>query len=235
MPTPWEYFADDPVSGADFLEIARRGTGELFLCTADAIIMREPSSGVVLFHAKNEMAARAALEKIPRAKLYSVHGEQNARLVMDAMRIQSVDGLEKCHQARYMRDEAPAPVSGVELHVLDEAYIDTVARHYGGVDDPSYVRQRVEAGVVMGAFVDGALAGFIGTHTEGSMGMLEIFPEYRRRGLGYALEAGQIRRFLERGMIPFCQVVDGNVASLRLQEKLGMTFSDEPVYWMAEG
>lgn len=233
--TPWDYFAKDPVGGADFLEIARRGTGELIFCTWDAIVMREPSSGVVLFHAKNEPAARAALEKTPRSKLYAVHGEQNARMVMDAMRIKSVDGLEKCHQARYMKPEAPVPVSGVELRVLDEAYVDTVARHYGGVDDPAYVRQRVEAGVVVGAFVDGALAGFIGTHNEGSMGMLEIFPEYRRRGLGYALEAGLIRRFLEQGMIPFCQVVDGNEASMRLQEKLGMTFSDEPVYWMAEG
>ena len=85
-----------------------------------------------------------------------------------------------------------------------------------------------------GAFVGGALAGFIGTHAEGSMGMLEIFPEYRRRGLGCALEAGLIRRLLERGEIPFCQVIEGNEASMRLQEKLGMTFSDEPVYWMVE-
>ena len=38
-----------------------------------------------------------------------------------------------------------------------------------------------------GAFVDGQLAGFVGEHSEGSMGMLEIFPAYRRRGLGYSL------------------------------------------------
>ncbi len=232
--TPWEYFANDPVGGADFLEITRRGTGELVLCAPDAIVMREPSSGVVLFHAKNAPAARAALEKLPRTGLYAVHGEQNMRLAADALGIKSADGVEKCRQARYMKEAAPVPPPGVEMRVLDETYIEAVAQHYGGVDDPSYVRRRVKAGVVVGAFVGGALAGFIGTHAEGSMGMLEIFPEYRRRGLGCALEAGLIRRLLERGEIPFCQVIEGNEASMRLQEKLGMTFSDEPVYWMVE-
>ena len=46
--TPWEYFADDHVGGADFLEIARRGTGELLLCTQSEIMMREPSSDLIL-------------------------------------------------------------------------------------------------------------------------------------------------------------------------------------------
>lgn len=234
MMTPWEYFADDPVGGADFLEITRRGTGELVLCEPDAIVMREPTSGLVLFHAKNETAARAAAEKMPRAALYAIHGEQNVRIVRQAIGCKEMNGLEKCYQARYMRPEAPAPGEAVELRILDESYLETVAQHYGGVDDPEYVRQRLRAGVVMGAFLDGTLAGFIGTHPEGSMGMLEIFPAYRRRGLGYALEAGLIRRFLQQGMIPFCQVVAGNDASMRLQEKLGMTFSDEFVYWMVE-
>ena len=48
-----------------------------------------------------------------------------------------------------------------------------------------------------GAFLDGVLAGLIGIHEEGSIGMLEVLPAYRRRGLGYALEAGAIRRALK--------------------------------------
>ena len=87
---------------------------------------------------------------------------------------------------------------------------------------------------LLGAFfLNGILAGFIGTHHEGSMGMLEIFPEYRRLGLGYALESALIRRLMEQGAIPYCQVYEGNEASLRLQRKLGLTFSDEFVYWLS--
>lgn len=230
MITPWEYFANDPAGGADFLEITRRGTGELLLCTADAVVMREPSSGVILFHAKHEPAARAALEKMPRAGLYAVHGDWAARLVMQKTGCTS---FEKCHQARYLRDEAPAPVLEAQMRTLEESFAETVLRHYRGVADPAYTVGRLRAGAVMGAFVDGALAGFIGTHAEGSMGMLEVFPAYRRQGLGFALEAELIRRLLSRGAIPFCHIIDGNEASLRLQRRLGMTFAGELVYWIS--
>ena len=83
-----------------------------------------------------------------------------------------------------------------------------------------------------GAFLDGVLAGFIGIHEEGSIGMLEVLPAYRRRGLGYALEAGAIRRALKEGTIPYCQVIEGNTASMELQKKLGLEFSDGFVYWL---
>lgn len=53
-----------------------------------------------------------------------------------------------------------------------------------------------------GAFLDGVLAGFIGIHEEGSIGMLEVLPAYRRRSLGYALEAGAIRPRTEGGRYP---------------------------------
>lgn len=83
-----------------------------------------------------------------------------------------------------------------------------------------------------GLFDNGTLAGFIGMHDEGSMGLLEILPEYRRRGYGYLLEGCLIRLHLECGWVPFCHVVEGNDASMRLQEKLGMTFSELPAIWV---
>ena len=76
------------------------------------------------------------------------------------------------------------------------------------------------------------LVGFIGEHLEGSMGILYVFPEYRRRGFGTALERCLIARTLEKGLIPFGQVEKDNRNSLRLQEKLGMTCSDDLIVWM---
>ena len=61
---------------------------------------------------------------------------------------------------------------------------------------------------------------------------MEVLPAYRRRGLGYALEAGAIRRALKEGAIPYCQVIEGNTASMELQKKLGLEFSDGFVYWL---
>ena len=99
------------------------------------------------------------------------------------------------------------------------------------VDDIGYIRDRIEAGM-FGVFLKGEIAGFAGTHEERSMGLLEILPEYRRLGLAYALEAHLINHLLSQGRVPFCQVAIVNVASIRLQQKLGLTISDQVVYWL---
>ena len=83
-----------------------------------------------------------------------------------------------------------------------------------------------------GIFVEDELAGFIGEHDEGSMGMLEVFPAYRRQGLGLALESFQINRILEEGRMPYDQVILGNEKSLSLQKKLGMTITKDTVTWL---
>ena len=85
---------------------------------------------------------------------------------------------------------------------------------------------------MFGVFVRGEIAGFVGTHEEQTMGLLEILPEYRRLGLAYALEAHLINHLLSIGQTPFCQVAIHNEPSLRLQRKLGLTISDTVVYWL---
>lgn len=230
--TPQEYFARDPVGGADFLELARRDGAQTVLCGENAVILYMPPDGSVLFAAADEAAARRAAACLPRTGVVSAHGAHCARAAAEAL------GLKeemRCWQARYLRPEPPPVPPGVVMRVLDESYAETVARHYGGMGEGSgrYVRGRVAAGAVLGAFLHGTLAGFIGVHQEGSMGMLEVFPEYRRQGLGYALEAELIRRLMEAGAVPYCQVVHDNEASLRLQKKLGLTRSGEFVFWLS--
>ena len=76
------------------------------------------------------------------------------------------------------------------------------------------------------------VAGFIGTHSEGSMGMLEVLPEFRRKGYGLALEQFLIAWHLSRGWTPFGHVIDGNEPSLRLQQKAGMVCAGLPAIWL---
>ena len=86
---------------------------------------------------------------------------------------------------------------------------------------------------MFGIDAEGELAAFAGVHAEGSMGMLEVLPAYRRRGMGEALEAWLIGWMLERGRVPFCQIFDGNEASLRLQKKLGLKLASGRLYWVS--
>ena len=78
----------------------------------------------------------------------------------------------------------------------------------------------------------GHLVGFIGEHLEGSMGILYVFPEYRRRCFGTTLQNCLITKTMEKGFVPFGQVEKGNQKSLGLQDKLGMARSDDLIVWM---
>ena len=76
------------------------------------------------------------------------------------------------------------------------------------------------------------LIGFIGEHLEGEMGILYVFPEYRHKGYGTALQTHLMVKTMEQGYIPFGQVEKNNKISLSLQKKLGMTQSDHLIVWM---
>ncbi len=138
-----------------------------------------------------------------------------------------------CHHAVYQKSESIAFLlpAGVEIRQLELRHLDFVHAHYHTVDDLSYLRERIEEGM-FGAFFGGELAGFIGTHDERSIGMLEVLPPFRRLGLAFALEAFLVNHLLALGRTPFCQVEINNEASLALQRKLGFTLSDAVVYWL---
>ena len=142
----------------------------------------------------------------------------------------------ECRHAIYCSDK-PIPFTlpdGAEIRPLNASHADFVHAHYHMVDDLSYIRERIEAGM-FGIFLGGELAGFAGTHEERPMGLLEILPKFQRLGLAYALEAHLINSLLAQGRVPFCQVALYNEASTRLQQKLGLTISDHIIYWLARG
>ena len=87
-------------------------------------------------------------------------------------------------------------------------------------------------GEVFGLFIDGRLTGFIGFHSEGSMGMLHVFEEGRKKGYGSLLEKYDINRALELGRIPYCHVFESNAASQALQAKLALKKGKRKCWWL---
>lgn len=148
--------------------------------------------------------------------------------------------IETYYNAWYDGDHIDVPDIGAEVRTLGPEYAMELARHYylpgpsaGQVEETAvYLSERMETGTVFGVYLEGELAGFAGTHQEGSMGMLTVLPEYRRRGLGLYLEKLSIARALERGWLPFGQIAHGNEASLALQRSAGMILSERQVCWM---
>nr|WP_304442847.1 GNAT family N-acetyltransferase [uncultured Acetatifactor sp.] len=83
-----------------------------------------------------------------------------------------------------------------------------------------------------GAFLEGRQVGFVGTHDEGSLGMLFVEEPFRGRGIGASLEAYVVNRMLERGQTPYGHVAVGNAASERLQERLGFYKAEKTFWWL---
>ena len=148
----------------------------------------------------------------------------------------------ECLQGAYTRREK-LPVRGLygpdgrgengfSIRTLTEEFIPFVAEHYSEIGSPEYVTERILHGAVYGAFYEEKIVGFIADHEEGSIGMLYVLPEYRKRHVAMALETYCMNLAVERGEIPYGQVVLGNEASIRLQEKMGICFAKGTVVWM---
>lgn len=219
------------VNFIDLQEAARREDGELLYTGACGSIVREPRDGTILSDILDGSAlCRLVRElKIPNLWQFSVKSAAVAE------KVSAEFGLKeqmRCTQAVYCKDQPPVRLH-CDIRALTDQHSALAAAHYHLVDDSEqYIRERIAAGRMWGLFENGVLAGFIGMHTEGSMGMLEVFPEHRRKGYGYQLEAFLIAWHLERGWIPYCHIIDGNNASMRLQEKLGLTFAELPAIWV---
>lgn len=90
-------------------------------------------------------------------------------------------------QKSCLQPENPLPVSKeIEIRQLDISYTEEILAHYH-LGSEEYIKERLLNGCMFGAFVEGKMAGFIGTHIEGSIGMLEVYEEYRRRGIAESL------------------------------------------------
>ena len=83
-----------------------------------------------------------------------------------------------------------------------------------------------------GAFFGEQIVGFMGKHGKGEMGLLFVDPSFRGKKIAMALETYVINHELELGNLPYGAVVEGNEASFRLQEKLGLHASKGMIYWM---
>ena len=87
-------------------------------------------------------------------------------------------------------------------------------------------------GNLFAAFYQGNFVGFSGNHLEGSLGLLEIFPEYQGRGFGEQLERFMVNYILDKGDTPYGEIVLGNEVSASLQRKLGFQISEETITWL---
>ena len=103
----------------------------------------------------------------------------------------------------------------------------TYSLHYG----EAAVREVIANLGMYGVFSGEKIAAYIGRHEEGSVGLLEVMPEFRRHGLGTYLVKYMAARVIEEGDIAYAQIVSDNEKSLNMHLKMGFVPSEKKVYW----
>ena len=220
------------INGIKYLgldRVLRRGTGEILADLDNALLIRDTVSGAYLLACEDQATGLALLDSRigTGCRLLMVSDHALGQAAFE--RYGFSEKLE-CWQVAYY-GERPAIDARLSVRAADEQDLPMLIGHYHLIS-PEELAEVVRRKSILLGYDQGRLVGFIGEHLEGSMGILYVLPEYRRRGFGTALQTYLIARTMDEGFIPFGQVEKGNQNSLRLQEKIGMTRSDGRIVWM---
>jgi len=203
---------------------------EILYADTYGVMCRVVCSGIIVLASESVDATKKILDTLDSApEMVFCIDEHSYEYVMARF---GFTGKTVCKQGTFLKNEPVVYDFEYEIKQLDKSHIDFVCAHYS-LTPPEETAERIMLGQMIGAFSkSGEMMGFIGTHSEGTVGMLLVLPEYRRMGIAYALEAEMTNRVLREGRIPYCHIIVGNEASMALQRKLGYTFADETVYWL---
>lgn len=225
------YLSGNPLLHMGMLEPIRRGSAQLLYASKDGVLLRERKCGAYMISAVSYERGKQIIDTIPRGAgtLFTLHQPFLVRHTAERFGLKD---LFSCVQSVYLGLERLPVMEGVNIRKLGKGAKEAVLAHYYTVGDPAYIDKLLREETMYGVYEGDALAGFAGFHPEGSIGLLEIFPEFRRKGYGSALQSHLANLMLDRGYVPFGQVFPDNRKSLALQKKLGFQISQERMYWL---
>lgn len=219
--------SSDKRNNINMMETLSRGIGEILYHDGKNLLIKAGDRGTYMMTAVDEEAAAKLCAMLPKDVRWVNVTQDFLKEYLQATGFKFWGG---CSQYLYTARET-LPVRYKDIRMLTEEELSYIASHYEH-EDADYLAERIQAGVMYGAFSDRRLVGFIGIHAEGSMGMLYVDEAFRGQGIATALESYCVNRCLERGWIPYGQVVEGNEASEGLQEKLGFYKASGQVLWL---
>jgi len=225
-------YLDDPVFYADMIDSLTRNRCQVLAASPAGVLLQ--TEGAALIAGTDEAAIAAMLELIDTAHIDRVVVHDAAAIPVIERRL-GFTGHAACWSAAYLGGPiAPLTLPGVRVETLGPAWAATVAANYHP-DDLAYAVDRIEAGVMLGAFRGETLLGFIGQHDEGAMGLLEVLPQYRHQGIARVLLTHLAHDLMDRGRVPYDHIIVGNTASVALQRQLGFSISTRTLAWLSRG
>lgn len=222
------YLMKNPLLHMEMIESIRRGTADILYAAEDGVLIKEQKSSAYMISVDNFRKGRELIDEMPICNAIVVHQENMVDYISYKFRLTEII---ECFQAVYMDKTRFHIKDNLEIRQLNESQKEIILKHYDKLSSDE-IEEILNNGNLFGGYKDGRLVGFIGNHLEGSIGLLEIFPQYRRLGYGTILESYMVNRMLENGLVPFGQIEVNNKKSLALQKKLGFKISSDRLYWM---
>jgi len=225
-----EYLEKNSLFHMSMIFPIRRNSADIIYAEKDGVLLREMTSGAYMLTVSNLLTGRQLLDSLGRCDLLCMFQKEMSEYLLEKY------SYKKCmenFQAVYTKKEhVKATPSSLEIRPLSLEYLDIIYEHYHDAVDYEYLKRRLSMHAIYGGFAGNELCGFAGTHEEGSIGILKVFENFRRRGYAEVLEGHLINTLLGRGEVPFAQVGPDNEASIRLHQKLGFELSREKLYWL---
>ncbi|MFL0246059.1 GNAT family N-acetyltransferase [Candidatus Clostridium stratigraminis] len=222
------YLMKNPLLHIGMLEPIRRGTVDILYAETDGVLIKEQKSKAYMISVNNFEKGRELINCIEKCNLILAHQNFMVNYILNKF------GLTKkleCIQAVYMDKYKLNVKEELEIRQLEQDQREVILEHYDKLSN-NEIDEILKNGNLFGGYWNEILIGFIGNHLEGSMGLLEVFPTYRRLGYGTLLESYLVNQMLDKDLIPFAQIEIDNDKSKALHNKLGFTISQDSVYWV---
>lgn len=223
-----EYLMKNPLLHMGMMESINRNTAYILYADSDCVLIKEQRSNAYMISADNFNRGRDILNTISECNLIVAHQNDLADYIENKFGLK--DKLA-CFQAVYMDKIKLDVKSEIRIRKLELDHMDIILEHYKKLSQNEII-ELLNSGDIFGGYKNDTLIGFIGNHLEGSIGLLEIFPKYRRRGYASILESFMVNRMLEKEFVPFAQVEINHKNSIALHNKLGFQISEDRLYWL---
>ena len=215
----------------DILEALNDKDCHLLYSEDDGIIVCQKQTVFVAVNDKTKTEKYLSIIKQSNPTLLTIHDDWFAIFLLN----NKIYQLEnKCYQAYYDKKEVPTfelrAKERIETLTLEDKAL--VLNNYS-LTAEDYILNRIACGVMVKLVVDNTVVGFIGEHEEKAIGMLEVFPPYQGKGYGTLLMKYKINQLLNKGEVPYSNIICGNEKSIHLHKKLGFKFNTHYVYWLS--
>ena len=225
----------DIVLYADMINAMALGADILYE-DEDALLIQDQHSEIYYCAAIHLSAARRMAEQLPQSfSILVSHDTFSNEAIYEKSGIHYEN---RCYHCAYLLQQPlfyQLPEE-YELRMLTRLELDAAIQLYQKempeLANCDYMGACMEYGMPA-IFHHNNLCGFVGVHEGGygSIGMLEVAPAYQRNGLASILEKAMINHQLSNQRLPYGEIFEDNLASLKLQKKLGLSISNQLTYW----